>query len=114
MKKFSKINEAKLFIADPSIVKRYAAFIMPLYITGRVKCDENLLDEYLELYKKSGHFKNSNVVCDMEILAIKSVLQENPMTQSGFEVLKKEIDNKCPKLEKFLRPYLIDSKTYLN
>ena len=52
MKKFSKINEAKLFIADPSIVKRYAAFIMPLYITGRVKCDENLLDEYLELYKK--------------------------------------------------------------
>jgi hypothetical protein len=113
MKKFSTINEAKYFTPDPSVLKKYAAFVMPLYITGKVKCDEVLLDEYLELYKKGVKLKNMNVICDLEIQAIKLVLQENPMTPGGYEQFKKEIENKCPRLEKFLKTYINEPKTYL-
>jgi len=112
MKKFSKLNEAKYFNPDPSVIKRYAGFIIPLFIYGKLKYEDVLLDEYLELYKRQVKDKNLNVICDLEIMAVKAVLQENPMTAAGYEVLKKELDNKCPKLEKFLRSYIIDPKTY--
>ena len=112
MKKFSKINETKYFTPDPSILKKYAAFVIPLYITGKAKCDEVLLDEYLELYKKSVKMKSMNMICDLEIMAVKLVLQENPMTPGGYEQFKKEIENKCPRLEKFLKTYINDPKTY--
>jgi hypothetical protein len=113
MKKFSSINEAKYFTPDPSVLKKYAAFIIPLYITGKVKCDEVLLDEYLELYKKGVKVKNTNVICDLEIIAVKLVLQENPMSAAGYEQFKKELENKCPKLEKFLKIYINDPKVFL-
>ncbi len=113
MKKFSTINEGKYFTTDPSVLKKYAAFIIPLYITGKVKCDEVLLDEYLELYKKAVKAKNMNVICDLEIQAVKLVLQENPMTAGGYEVFKKEIENKCPRLEKFLKTYINEPKIFL-
>lgn len=112
MKKFSKINEAKYFTPDPSVIKRYAGFIIPLYIFNKIKYDEVLLDEYLELYKKQVKDKNMNVICELEVMAIKAVIGENPMTPAGYETLKKEIENKCPKLEKFLRVYLTDPKSY--
>lgn len=113
MNKFSnQVNEGKIFIPDPSILKKYAAFIIPLYLTGKVKCDEVLLDEYLELYKKNVKERNANVISDLEISAVKLVLQENPMTQGGYETFKKEIENKCPKLEKFLKSYINDSKSF--
>lgn len=112
MQKFSEINEGKVFITDPSIIKKYAAFVMPLYIIGKIKCDENLLDEYLDLYKKQVKSKNTNVVCDLEVAAVRLVIQENPMNQTGFDILKKEIADKCPRLEKFLRSYIIDPKNY--
>ena len=113
MKKFSTINEGKYFTPDPSVLKKYAAFIIPLYITGKVKCDEVLLDEYLELYKKAVKAKNMNVICDLEIQAVKLALQENPMTAGGYEVFKKEIENKCPRLEKFLKTYINEPKIFL-
>jgi len=79
MKKFTnQVNEGKMFIPDPSILKKYAAFIIPLYITGKVKCDEVLLDEYLELYKKGVKVKNANVVSDLEIAAVKLVQSPRP------------------------------------
>jgi hypothetical protein len=113
MKKFSnEINEGKIFIPDPSVLKKYAAFVIPLYITGKVKCDEVLLDEYLELYKKGVKVKNANVISDLEVAAVKLVLQENPMTQGGYETFKKEIENKCPRLEKFLKVYINDPKIF--
>jgi hypothetical protein len=113
MKKFSTINEAKYFTPDPSVIKKYAGFIIPLYIFGKLKYEDVLLDEYLELYKRQVKDKNMNVLCDLEVIAVRAVLQENPMTPAGYETLKKEIENKCPKLERFLRTYIIDSKTYL-
>jgi hypothetical protein len=113
MKKFTTINEAKYFTPDPSVLKKYASFVIPLYLTGKVKCDDVLLDEYLELYKKAVKLKNMNVICDLEIQAIKLVLQENPMSAGGYEQFKKEIENKCPRLEKFLKTYINEPKTYL-
>jgi hypothetical protein len=38
------------------------------------------------------------------MIAIKAVL-ESPLSQAGYENLLKEIQNKCPKLERFLRQY---------
>jgi len=114
MKKFSKIYEGKMFIPDPSIIKKYAAYIIPVYLSGKLKYDDQFMDEYLELNKKSFKSKSSNVVCDLEIQAVKLVIQENPMTESGYETLKKEIDNKCPRLEKFIRTYILDPKSFLN
>jgi len=104
IKKFSEINESKRFFPDPSIVKRYASYIIPLYIQGELKCDEKLIDEWLEMNKSKEKAKNANLVSDLEILAVKAVL-DTPITQSGYLMLKQEIDAKCPKLEKFLRKY---------
>lgn len=112
MQKFSRIDEAKYFTPDPSIIKKYAAFVIPLYLNGKIKCDEVLMDEYLELYKKAVKYKNANVICDLEVAAIKLVIQENPMTAGGYEQFRKEIENKCPKLEKFLKSWVNDPKTY--
>ena len=106
MKKFSQINEAKIFTPDPSVIKKYAARIIPLYITGDLPLkDPKLLDEWLEMNKTREAHKNENIICDLEILAIKNVL-DSPLTSMGYEQLRSEIDNKCPKLERFMRPYL--------
>ena len=104
MKKFSKIDESKRFLPDPSIIKRYASYIIPLYIHGELKCDDKILDEWLEMNKSKEKIKNNAMICDLEILAIKQIF-DNPTTPVGFNQLKLEIENKCPKLEKFLRKY---------
>ena len=105
IKKFSQINESKKFMVDPAIIKKYASFIIPLYITGELTCPKNLLDEYLEMNKSSQAFKTSNVVCDLEIMAIKNI-HSSPITEQGFNQLKTDIRNKCIKLERFLRKYI--------
>ncbi len=104
MKKFSKINEDKHFTADPSIIKKYAAKIIPLYITGDLKTDPKFIEEWLDINRPSVYHKNLNIVCDLEIIAIKNIL-DNPMSQSGYSQLVSDIDNKCLKLERFLRPF---------
>ena len=111
MQKFTKIDEAKRFLPDPSLLKKYASFIMPLYINGNLKIDESLLDEYIEMNKKSNKYQNSNVVCDLEIEAVKNVL-DNPTTINGFTQLKKEIEEGCPKLNLFLRRYLQNKDSF--
>ncbi len=111
MQKFSKIDEAKKFIPDPSLLKSYAAFIVPLYITKRIKIDEGLIDEYLDMNKKANKYQNSNVVCDLEIEAVKNIL-ENPTTITGFNQLKKEIEEGCPKLQSFLKKFLQNKDTF--
>jgi len=106
MIKFTEmITEAKHFNPDPSVIKKYASFIIPLYITGELKCEDKSLNEYLEMNKSNNHNKNTNVICDLEILAIKNIL-ENPMTMDGYNQLTNDISNKCVKLEKFLKSYL--------
>jgi hypothetical protein len=107
MLKFSQINESKNFIPDPSIIKKYASFIIPLYLQGELECENKLIDEWLEMNKSKERDLNRNMICDLEIKAIKQVL-ENPMTQSGFKELRKEIEKKCPKLESFLRKFYQD------
>jgi len=109
MLKFSQLNESKKFFPDPSIIKRYAAFIIPLYISGELKCDEKLLDEWLEMHKSKERIKNIGMICELEILAVKQIL-ENPTTTTGFTQLKDELEKKCPKLEKFMRKYYRDTK----
>jgi len=111
MEKFTKVVESKRFIPDPSILKKYASFIVPLYLNGQLKCDEKLIDEYLELYKSINRYKNVNTVTDLEIMAIKNIF-DNPTTISGFNQMKLDVDNKCPNLaefskEKFTRPISI-------
>jgi len=104
MKKFTEINEAKFFTADPSIIKKYAARIIPFYITGELVCrDSKLIDEWLEMNRSNQKHLNENNVCDLEVMAVKAVLDLSPLTQNGYNVLFNEIDNKCPKLERFLR-----------
>jgi hypothetical protein len=106
MKKFSQINEAKVFTPDPSIIKKYAARIIPLYITGDLVIkDTKLIDEWLEMCKSNQIHKNANIVCDLEITAIKNIF-DNPLTINGYAQLVADIDNKCPRLERFLRPYI--------
>jgi len=113
MKKFSELNEeSKYFMPDPSIVKKYASFIIPFYLNGVLKVDDSLIDEYLEMNKKQNREKNTNIVCGLEIIAVK-LLIDNPLTQTGYENLEKEINNKCPKLEKYLRLFVIDPKNFL-
>lgn len=110
MKKFTEINESKYFTPDPSIIKKYAARIIPFYITGELKLkDVRFLDEWLDMYKNSERHKNENIVCDLEIEAIKNVL-DNPMNPNGYKQLVDDIDNKCVKLERFLRPFIINFK----
>jgi hypothetical protein len=111
MQKFTKMDEAKKFMPDPTLLKSYASFIVPLYITGHIKIEDSLLDEYLEMNKKSNRFQNSNVVCDLEIEAVKNVL-DNPTTVNGFTQLKKEIEDGCPKLNLFLRRYLQNKDSF--
>jgi hypothetical protein len=106
MKKFSQINEAKIFTPDPSIIKKYAARIIPLYITGDlIVKDAKLIDEWLEMYKSNQAHKNANIICDLEIIAIKNIF-DSPLTSNGYTQLVTDIDNKCPRLERFLRPYI--------
>lgn len=109
MLKFSQINEAKKFYPDPSVFKRYASFIIPLYIQGEIKCEPKLIDEWLEMYKSKEKEKNEMMICDLEILAIKNII-DNPLSQNGYFLLKKEIDEKCPKLERFLRKFYQTTK----
>jgi hypothetical protein len=111
MKKFSEVNEGKIFIADPSVIKKYAAYIIPLFLNGLVNCDERLLDEWLEMNKRANKHKLHNYVADIEVFAVKQVL-ENPMTQSGFEKLQQEVDMKCPKLERYLRQFYIKPENF--
>ena len=105
------MDEAKKFMPDPTLLKSYASFIVPLYITGHIKIEDSLLDEYLEMNKKSNRFQNSKVVCDLEIEAVKNVL-DNPTTINGFTQLKKEIEDGCPKLNLFLRRYLQNKDSF--
>ena len=109
MQKFSQINEAKKFYPDPSVLKRYASFIIPLYIQGELKCDPKLLDEWLEMYKSKEKEKNEMMISDLEVLAIKNII-DNPLSQNGYLLLKKEIDDKCPKLERFMRKFYQSTK----
>ena len=109
MLKFSQINEAKKFYPDPSIIKRYASFIIPLYLNGELQCDEKLIDEWLEMHKSKERVKNIGMICDLEILAVKQIF-DNPTTSTGFSQLKQELEKKCPKLEKFMRKYLTNTK----
>ncbi len=111
MEKFSKVTESKRFIPDPSILKKYAAYIIPLYINGVLKCDERLIDEYLDMCKSHNKYRNLNQVSDLEITAIKNIF-ENPTTITGFNQLKQDILNKTPRLQNFLRKYLQDSEQF--
>jgi len=111
MEKFTKVVESKRFIPDPSILKKYASFIVPLYLNGQLKCDEKLIDEYLELYKSINRYKNVNTVTDLEIMAIKNIF-DNPTTISGFNQMKLDVDNKCPKLQNFLKKNLQDPSQF--
>lgn len=104
MQKFTKLEESKKFIPDAKLLKSYAAYIIPLYINKLLKIDDSLLNEYLEMNKKTNSYQNTNFVSDLEIEAIKSVL-ENPTTINGFSQLKKEVEGGCPKLQNFLRKY---------
>jgi hypothetical protein len=111
MKKFTEINESKFFTADPSIIKKYAARIIPFYLTGELVCrDYKLIDEWLEMNRNNEKHKNENIVCDLEIMAVKAVLDNSPLTQNGYVSLVNEIDNKCPRLERFLRPLIQNFK----
>jgi hypothetical protein len=112
MQKFTKIDEAKRFMPDPSLLKKYASFIIPLYIIGKLKTEDNLLDEYLDMNKKTNKYQNSNIVSDLEIDAIKNIL-ENPTTISGFSQLKKEIEDGCPKLQTFLKKFQQNKDTFI-
>jgi len=109
MEKFTKVVESKRFMPDPSILKKYASYIVPLYLNGTLKCDEKLIDEYLEMYKSANKYKNLNTVTDLEIIAIKNIF-DNPTTLNGFNQLKKDImEDKCIKLQNFIRKNLQDS-----
>ena len=110
MEKFTKIEESKRFIPDPSILKKYASFIIPLYLTGELKCDEKYIDEWLDLYKSQNKWKNVNMVTDLELIAIKNIF-DDPTTINGFNQLKQDVKNKCTKLQNFLKNYL-DLLTY--
>jgi len=93
MKKFSQINESKNFLPDPSIIKKYASFIIPLYLQGELTCDAKLIDEWLEMNKSKEKEKNRNMVSDLEIKAVKNVLS-NPLSPTGYNELKLEIEKK--------------------
>ena len=104
MQKFTKLEESKKFIPDVRLLKSYAAFIIPLYINKSIKTDDSLLNEYLEMNKKANVYQNNNFVSDLEIEAIKNIL-ENPTTINGFSQLKKEVEGGCPKLQNFLKKF---------
>lgn len=113
MKKFTDItgiNESKIFSADPSVIKKYASRIIPFYITGDLPLkDRRLLDEWLDMNKTVEINKSANYLCDLEILAIKNI-HDSPLTQQGYLQLVADINNKCVKLERFIRPFIINQK----
>jgi uncharacterized protein (DUF488 family) len=109
MQKFTKLDDSKKFIPDPDLLKTYASFIIPLYINKLIKFEDSLLDEYLEMNKKSN--KHSNIVCDLEIEAVKTII-DNPTTINGFNQLKKEVESGCPKLQNFLKKHLQNKDTF--
>jgi hypothetical protein len=111
MQKFTQINEGKNFVPDPSVIKKYASYIIPLYITGELKCDRKLVDEWLLMYKASEIEKNRNLVSDLEILAIKNIFA-TPLSQPGYSDLMRDINNKCPKLEAFLKKHFKNTFQY--
>lgn len=111
MQKFTEVNESKKFFADPRIIKRYANFIIPLYITGDLKCEARLIDEWLLMNTSKEKLKNIDMICELEILAVRNVLDASPVTPSGYNQLRLDIGNRCIKLERFLRKYLIALKT---
>ncbi len=112
MNKFSQLNETKKFFPDPSIVKRYASYIIPLYIQGELKCDVKIIDEWLEMNKSKEKAKNADMISELEILAIKNIF-DSPITQGGYNQLRLEIENKCPRLEKFLRKHYQTKKEFI-
>jgi hypothetical protein len=111
MLKFSQINENKTFIPDPSVIKKYASYIIPLYLQGDLKCEGRMIDEWLEINKAKDREKNKNVICDLEILAIKNIFA-NPMSSLGYAQLKLDVEKKCPKLEAFLKNQLKSTKFF--
>lgn len=96
-----KFTESVKFIPDPSLIKKYASYLIPLYLNRVLNCDLKLIDEYLEMYNSKNFIKNINMVSDLEILACKNII-DDPLTPQGYQQLKNDIDNKCYKLEKFL------------
>lgn len=97
-----KFTESVKFIPDPSIIKKYASFIIPFYITRELKCDVKLIDEYLDMFSSKNFTKNTNMISELEILACKNII-DDPMTPQGYQQLKNDIENKCYKLEIFLK-----------
>lgn len=104
MEKFSAVLEGKKFLPNPELLKKYASFIIPLYLDRTLSCDKRLLDEYLEMSKTAQFDKNKSVISDLEILALKN-LYPNPLSQTGYNQIKSDITNKCKKLEFFLKKY---------
>lgn len=104
MRKFSQVNEGKVFLADPSVIKKYAGFIVPLYLNGFIKCDERLVEEWVDANRKANRERSANTILDIELMAVRLVV-DNPLSQTGFERLQQEIAAKCPKLERLLRQY---------
>lgn len=111
-KKWSKIEESKRFFPDPSIIKKYASFIIPLYLTGELKCNESLIDEWLEMNLIRNKDKNSNIISDLEVLAVKQI-HDDPTSQNGFNQMINDIENKSVKLERFLRDFWSDKKRFV-
>ena len=104
MEKFSLIVEGKKFLPNPELLKKYASFIIPLYLDRTLPCDKRFIDEYLEMSRTVQFDKNKSVISDLEILALKN-LYPNPLSQAGYTQIKADITNKCKKLEVFLRKY---------
>jgi len=109
MQKFTKLDESKKFIPDPTLLKTYASFLIPLYINKIIKIEDSLIDEYLDMFKKTN--RNENLVCDLEIEAVKLVV-DNPTTINGFTQLKKEIESGCPKLQTYMKKYFQNKETF--
>ena len=109
MEKFSNISEGKRFLPNPELLKKYASFIIPLYLDRTLSCDKRLIDEYLEMSRSTQFEKNKSIVSDLEVLAIKNIFP-SPLTQSGYIQIKYDIDHKCKKLEMFLRKHILAIK----
>jgi hypothetical protein len=107
MLKFTQMNEGKKFYPDPSIIKKYASFIIPLYLQGALECENKLIDEWLEMNKSKEREKNKNIVCDLEIKALKNIF-DDPLSENGYNKIRLDIEKKCVKLEIFLRKYYHD------
>jgi hypothetical protein len=107
MLKFSQINEKKSFFPDPSIIKKYASFIIPLYLQGELECEDKLIDEWLDISRSKVRDRNKNIICDLEIKALKNIF-DDPLSENGYNKIRLDIEKKCAKLEIFLRKYYQD------